>query len=81
MLPDSLLERLRKSIEFTDAYMTDNLRMYVEGILCRFRTGAPWRDLQPTFGPWKLICNKFYACTKHGLESFLKSCMESWKRV
>ncbi len=28
-------------------------RLVVEAILWRLRTGAPWRDLPPEFGPWQ----------------------------
>lgn len=28
-------------------------RRVVEGIIWRFRTGAPWRDLPAEFGPWQ----------------------------
>jgi len=45
MLSDILWDRLQTAIKTTNAYQTDNLRMTIEGILCRFRTGAPWRDL------------------------------------
>jgi transposase len=30
-------------------------RLIVEGIIYRFRTGIPWRDLPETFGPWQTV--------------------------
>ena len=27
----------------------------VEGIVYRYRTGIPWRDLPPAFGPWQTV--------------------------
>ena len=30
-------------------------RTTVEGIICRFRTGSPWRDLPETFGPYQSV--------------------------
>src|SRR5215207_4807053 len=30
-------------------------RQVVEGIVFRFRTGIPWRDLPAAFGPWQTI--------------------------
>jgi transposase len=29
--------------------------MVVEGIVWRFRTGAPWRDVPEEFGPWQTL--------------------------
>lgn len=30
-------------------------RQVVEGIIFRFRTGSPWRDLPAEFGPWQTV--------------------------
>ncbi len=30
-------------------------RQVINGILYRTRTGLPWRDLPPRFGPWKTV--------------------------
>ena len=30
-------------------------RLILEGIVWRFRTGAPWRDLSADFGPWQTV--------------------------
>ncbi|MBF0441585.1 MAG: IS5 family transposase [Oligoflexales bacterium] len=59
ILTDDLWEKLRKMIEFSAAYLTDNLRFHIEGILWRFRTGTPWCDLPDIFEPWKTIFNLF----------------------
>lgn len=34
-------------------------RGVVEGIVWRFRTGAPWRDVPERFGPWNTIYKRF----------------------
>lgn len=39
----------RRGRPFQDA------RRMVEGIVYRYRTGIPWRDLPPTFGPWQTV--------------------------
>ena len=67
MLTDCLWEKLRKSIEYTAAYVTDGLRLCIEGILWRFRTGVPWRDLPPFFGSWKTVYNRFNEWSKLGV--------------
>ena len=67
LLTDSLWDRLLEAIKKTNAYQTDNLRMTIEGILWRFRTGAPWRDLPEEFGSWKTIFNRFNSWSKIGV--------------
>jgi len=32
-----------------------NHRQVVEGIIYRYRTGIPWRDLPAEFGPWQTV--------------------------
>jgi transposase len=33
--------------------------LFVEAVLWMARTGAPWRDLPPTFGPWNTAFRRF----------------------
>jgi transposase len=42
-------------------------REIIEGILWVLRTGAPWRDLPPDFGPWRTVYTRFNRWTKAGL--------------
>jgi len=37
---------------------TDN-RLFVEAVLWMARTGVPWRDLPPEFGPWNSVFRRF----------------------
>jgi transposase len=67
LLTDKLWLRLVNAIKETNAYQTDNLRLTLEGILWRFRTGAPWRDLPNEFGPWKTVFNRFNTWSKSGI--------------
>ena len=39
---------------------------FIEAVLFRLRTGIPWRDLPPDFGPWKNIYNRFNRWSKAG---------------
>ena len=41
-------------------------RNFIEGVIYRFRTGIPWRDLPSDFGPWKSIFNRFNNWSKKG---------------
>lgn len=34
-------------------------RQVLDGMLHVLRTGCPWRDLPPTYGPWKTVYNRF----------------------
>jgi len=35
-------------------------RLVLDGILWIVRTGAPWRDLPPRFGPWQTVATRCY---------------------
>jgi transposase len=41
-------------------------RRFVEAVLWWRRTGVPWRDLAPAFGPWKSVFNRFNRWAKRG---------------
>jgi transposase len=34
-------------------------RLIIDGILWRYRTGAPWRALPPEFGKWETVYSRF----------------------
>jgi transposase len=34
-------------------------RLFVEAVLWMARTGVPWRDLPPEFGPWNSVFRRF----------------------
>jgi transposase len=34
-------------------------RQVINGILWRVRTGAPWRDVPPRYGPWQTLYKRF----------------------
>lgn len=45
----------------------DNRRI-VEGIICRYRTGIPWRDLpRDQFGPWQTVWKRHYLYARLGV--------------
>ncbi|WP_028984440.1 IS5 family transposase [Sporichthya polymorpha] len=41
-------------------------RAVVEGIVWRFRTGAPWRDVPERFGPWNTVYKRFDRWARDG---------------
>jgi len=42
-------------------------RLFVEAVLWIARTGAPWRDLPPEFGPWNSVDVRFRRWAKAGV--------------
>lgn len=44
-----------------------NNRLFVEAVLWIARTGAPWRDLPPEFGPWHTVYMRFSRWSKKGI--------------
>jgi transposase len=41
-------------------------RKVISGILWRLRTGAPWRDLPPRYGPWQTCYDRFVRWRRDG---------------
>lgn len=41
-------------------------RQVLEGIVFKFRTGVPWRDLPERFGPWQTVHGRFARWTADG---------------
>jgi transposase len=61
MLTDEHWSKLRKILRAEGIYDKPTLRLMVEGMLYRLRTGCPWRDLPEYFGRWNSIYKKFNA--------------------
>jgi transposase len=41
-------------------------RQVVEGIVFRYRTGVPWRDLPERFGPWQTVWKRHHRFATDG---------------
>lgn len=41
-------------------------RRVLEGIVWRYRTGSPWRDLPGEFGPWKTVWKRHFLWSTDG---------------
>lgn len=37
----------------------ERLRRQFEGVVWRFRTGSPWRDMPGDYGPWQTVYHRF----------------------
>ena len=66
MLSDEHWSKLKVILLHNDIYNKRDLRMTVEGMLYRMRTGCPWRDLPKAFGKWSSIYKRFNAWSASG---------------
>lgn len=41
-------------------------RLIIEGIIWRYRTGTPWRDLPAEFGPWQTVWKRHHRFSQDG---------------
>jgi transposase len=67
-IPDaawSVLEPMLPTSKRTGRPLADH-RGVVEGVVWRFRTGAPWRDVPERFGNWNTIYCKFNDWSRDG---------------
>jgi transposase len=46
-------------------------RLFVEAAICKFRSGAPWRDLPERFGDWNNTHRRFSRWAKSGVWELL----------
>ena len=70
-ISDPVWNRLEPVLEEAGVRRIRDLRLRMEGVLWRLRTGAPWRDLATELGSWSTVFNFFNRWSQEGL----------WKRV
>lgn len=66
MLTDEHWSKLEPILLQQGIYRKGSLRMTVEGILHRMRTGCQWRDLPEAFGHWNTVYKRFNAWSAFG---------------
>ena len=80
VVSDTLWQRLEPHLpgKVSDAGATaKNNRLFLEAVFWRVRTGSPWRDLPPGFGPWNSQFRRFRRWAKSGVfESLFKAMSE-----
>jgi transposase len=67
---DDQWERIKDKLPGRDGHVgataKDN-RLFVEAVIWKFRTGAPWRDLPERFGDWNNIHRRFSRWAESGV--------------
>lgn len=71
MISDNIWLRITPILKEFRIYFSDKIRLFIEAVLWKLRTGAPWRDLPSEFGPYSNIFNKFNRWSKSAL----------WKKI
>lgn len=66
ILTDEMWAKLSPIMELNRIYDKRELRLTVEGILHRLRTGTIWRDLPREFGNWNKIYKRFNYWSRTG---------------
>lgn len=73
-LHDDQWERIKDLLPGREGHVGANAkdnRLFVEAVLWRYRSGAPWRDLPERFGDWNNTHRRFSRWAKAGV----------WKRI
>jgi transposase len=69
-LHDDQWERIKDLLPGREGYVGANAkdnRLFVEAVLWRYRSGAPWRDLPERFGDWNNTHRRFSRWAKAGV--------------
>ena len=69
VLSDDLWERLEPLLPPLQGSMGRPMtphRPVIEGLLYRYRTSVPWRDLPEQFGPWQTVWKRHNKFSKEG---------------
>ena len=51
-------------------------RLFIDAVLYRLKTGSPWRDLPPRFGPWKTVYNRFALWSRRRYWEAIFKCLQ-----
>ena len=79
ILNDEQWSILKAKLLEAGAYNTKNLRLTVEGILFKMKSGCPWRCVPDKYGDWRALHKRFTAWVKSGklraiFDSYLEHC-------
>ena len=66
-IKDENYERIKDILPDQPGVTAKDNRLFVEGVLYRYRAGIPWRDLPECFGEWKKVHTRFGRWAKRGV--------------
>lgn len=69
-LRDDQWERIRDLLPGQEGHVgvtAANNRLFVEAVIWKYRSGAPWRDLPERFGDWKNVHRRHSRWAKSGV--------------
>jgi len=74
MITDHMWSKLVPILKEFKIHFSNRIRIFMEAVFWKLRTGAPWRDLPTEFGSYSTIFNKFNRWSKIGIwhKLFLK---------
>ena len=76
---DDIWEKLKPLLPKPTGRHGKDDRLFLEAVCWIVRTGAPWRDLPPEFGPWKTVYNRYNRWAKKGyLDEILAFFKRRW---
>ncbi|RDB35013.1 MAG: transposase, partial [Spirobacillus cienkowskii] len=67
MITDQLWSRLAPLLKEFKIQFSNRIRIFMEAVFWKLRTGAPWRDLPTEFGSYSTVFNKFNRWSKLGI--------------
>jgi transposase len=80
VIDDAMWERLQRLLPKPKGRHGGDDRMFLEAVCWVVRTGSPWRDMPPEFGPWKTVYNRYNRWAKLGyLDAVLGVLKKRWR--
>ena len=80
VIDDEMWFKLQKLLPEPKGRPSFDDRLFLEGVCWRLRTGAPWRDLPPEYGPWSSVYNRYNRWSKKGhIQSILDELKKRWR--
>ena len=67
IITDVIWSKITPILKNFRIYFSYELRLFIEAVLWKLRTGAPWRDLPTEFGSHSTVFNKFNRWSNYGL--------------
>ncbi len=80
VIDDRMWSRLQPLLPVPKGRHGEDDRMFLEAVCWVVRTGSPWRDMPPEFGPWKTVYKRYNRWAKLGqLDAVLTVLKKRWR--